>query len=107
MTTNAFWQQGEVQAGRASARPHLAEAPYEQTLLLPPDLVEVRLRLGFIPGDNHMRWQVEAIDPATGELLAMHSKPHHHLSNYEEGLEQAIVRLRLTLSYVLNPDPFP
>lgn len=107
MTTNAFWQQGEIQAGRVSARPQALDDPYTQTVLVPPSVLEVRLRLGFIPSDHHGRWQLEVIDPGSSELLAMHSAHHFALSLLDEELAGVGRRLGLLLEQFLNPDPFP
>lgn len=107
MTTNAFWQQGEVQAGRSLARHQPQYPDYAQTILCPPDVLEVRLRLGFIPADRHGRWQLEVIDPGSGELLAMESRPHYDLSELEETLASVGARLGVLLDSYLDPDPFP
>jgi hypothetical protein len=107
LTTNAFWQQGEVQAGRALARHHDGSTDWNQTLLVPPDVLEVRLRLGFIRADNHGRWQFEVLDPRGRELLAMYSRPHFPLDELEETLAEVGRRLGLLLEAYLDPDPFP
>lgn len=107
MTNNAFWQQGEIQAGRALPRHHFPGDAWNQTALVPPDVLEVRLRLGFIPGDHHGRWQLEILDPRSGELLALHSRPHFPISTTEEALAEVGVRLGALLDGFLDPDPFP
>lgn len=107
MTTNAFWQQGEVQSGRVSVRTSSLEWAHHQTVLVPPEVVEIRLRLGFIPGDHHGRWQLEVIDPGSNELLALYSRPHFPLSTTEEALAEVGARLGALLEDYLNPDPFP
>lgn len=107
MTSKAFWQQGEIQAGRPLARPLDEGSTWSQTLLVPPDVLEVRLRLGFIPREHHARWQIEVLDPQGGELLAMHSRPHFALSTLEEELRGVGARLGVLLDSYLDPDPFP
>lgn len=107
MTNDGFWQQGEVQTGRASARPQFPHDGYQQTVLSPPDVLEVRLRLGFIRADHHGRWQLEVIDPRSRELLAMYSRPHFVLSQLDESLADAGNRLGILLADYLDPDPFP
>lgn len=107
MTSNAFWQQGEIQAGRASSRPLPLEQDWAQTLLVPPDLLEVRLRLGFIIPDKHMRWQIEVTDPSTKELLALHSVPHRPLEDLEDTFAIVGARLWQIVEPLANPDPFP
>lgn len=107
MTINAFWQQGEVQAGRASARPFVVEPGWSQGAMVPPACLEVRLRLGFIPADHHGRWMIEVLDPATKELLAMYSTPHFAISQLEEEMAAVGVRLAVLVDSYLDPDPFP
>lgn len=85
----------------------MSDAPYTQTVLCPPDVLEVRIRLGFIPGDHHGRWQLEVFDPRSHELLAMHSRPHFALSMLDEALGDLGNRLSVLLESYLNPDPFP
>lgn len=75
-------------------------------MLVPPDILEIRVRLGFIPHDRHGRWQVEVLDPSTGELLAMHSMPHFDLHDVEQELGGVGARLGMLLEAFLNPDPF-
>lgn len=107
MTINGFWQQGEVQSGRVSARRNALEPDYAQTCLVPPDVLEIRLRLGFIRADHHARWQLEVIDPGSRELLAMHSCPHFSPALLEEELSGVGARLGMLIESFLDPDPFP
>jgi hypothetical protein len=74
---------------------------------MPPGVLEVRVRLGFIPSDHHGRWQIEVVEPQAGELLAMHSCPHFALSMLDEEMQAVGVRLRVLLEGFLDPDPFP
>lgn len=107
MTSSAFWTQGEIQAGRSLARfPH-QPTRWQQTLIAPPDVIEVRFRLGLIPHDQHGRWQIEVLDPQGNELLALHSMPHFDLRNLEEEMAEVGARLGVLLDGVANPDPFP
>ena len=107
MTTNSFWQQGEIQAGRVSARSPRSEDSYSQTVMEPPDVLEVRLRLGFIRSDHHARWQLEVLNPRSSELLALHSCPHFSPALLEEELAGVGARLGMLIESYLDPDPFP
>jgi hypothetical protein len=107
LTSNAFWQQGEVQAGRSLARPYTPFDSWAQQVLVPPDVLEVRLRLGLIPYDHHGRWLCEVIDPTNRELLAMASMPHFDLRSWEQEAAGAFNRLCASVEDFLNPDPFP
>lgn len=107
MTNSSFWQQGEVQTGRVSARPHALDLDHAQTCLVPPEVLEIRLRLGFIRSEHHGRWQFEVVDPSGGELLAMYSRPHFALSTLDQELAEVGARLGVLLDSYLDPDPFP
>lgn len=107
MTNNGFWQQGEVQTGRVSARPNVAPVDHQQTVLCPPEVLEIRVRLGLIPADHHARWQIEVIDPSTKELLAMYSRPHFTIHTMDEEMAGVGARLGALLQDYLDPDPFP
>lgn len=107
MTTNAFWTQGEVQAGRSLARHPALDETWTQTLLYPPTVAEMRLRVGMIPSEDHLRWQIELLDPQTGEMLAMISRPGRRLSDLEHELSAIGSHLWRLYEGVTNPDPFP
>lgn len=107
MTSKAFWTQGEVQAGRSLARHPALDEAWSQTLLMPAALFEIRVRIGGIPQENHLRWQIEALDPQTQELLAMVSRPACKLSDLELELSDIGNRLWLLFESLTNPDPFP
>ena len=87
-------------------RRHALPTSWEQTLLAPPEVVEVRLRIGVIAGEDHMRWQLEVMDPRTKELLAMEAHPAARFSNLADELPAMGARLWELLSSVTNPDPF-
>lgn len=73
MTNRGFWTQGETQVGRVLSQPHAVDLSWRQEALFPPLMVEGTLRLGVVPADDHLRWQIEVSDPATKELIAMQS----------------------------------
>ena len=56
---------------------------------LPPDAVEITISLGFVPSGDHAQWQVEVKDPATGQLLALASRPHLSMARMMDTLEEA------------------
>ena len=107
MTSNAFWQQGEVQAGRSLARPFDGSTSWTQTLLMPPDVLELRLRLGFILPDHHGRWMIEALDPQGSELLAMRSCPHFSIHDLPDEMQTIGLALHDLMEPLMNPEPFP
>lgn len=106
MTNSAFWTQGEVQAGRVLPGPHALERSHAQTLIFPPPVVEARLRVGLIPGEDHLRWQWEFLDPQQSELLAMRSVPHRRASEVGWWPTQIGRDYEELLLPILDPDPF-
>lgn len=106
MTTNAFWQQGEVQAGRALARPLPGDEEFVQTVLFPPTAVEIRVRVGLLPADDHVRALIEVVDPIEGTLLALRSFWHKRASDvgyWPTWIERTVEEV---LAPILDPDPF-
>lgn len=106
MTSNAFWTQGEVQVGRRSSDPAPVDLHWTQGVLVRPPVLEVRLRVGLIPQDDHVRLQLEVLNPSTSELLAMHSIPHRPLSELDDEMARMGVRLRDVFDQYLDRDPF-
>lgn len=106
MTINAFWNQGEVQAGRVFSRPQSVEADHEQRVFWPPAVLEARIRIGWIPREDHLRWQIEVIDPACQELLAMNSAYHRLISKHGYVPLEIVHRLARFLPPILDPDVF-
>lgn len=106
MTNRAFWHQGEVQVGRPSARTTVHPEEWIQTVLVPPAVIEVQVRLGMIPTENHLRWQIEVLDPSTSELLALATRPACALVELEEELRTVVARLMRLFGPLLDLDPF-
>lgn len=49
---------------------------FYQEALLPPRVVEVRVRLGIIVDSDHCQGQIEVWEPSSGVQLALRSWPH-------------------------------
>lgn len=47
-----------------------------QQRLTPPEVLEVNIRVGLIPSQDHAQVLAEMKDPTTGVLLAQWSSPH-------------------------------
>lgn len=75
---------------------------YQQTLT-PPDIIEVRIRLGVIPQSNHAQAMVELVDPVTGILIANWSQPHANAANWQELLDKATGKAHEYLGDHLEP----
>jgi len=52
-----------------------------QQVLTPPDVFEVRIRLGVVPETDHAQCLVEIFDPVTGVQMGMKSCPHDSIAN--------------------------
>lgn len=75
---------------------------YQQTLT-PPDVLELRLRLGVIPERNHAQAMVELVDPMTGVQVAQWSAPHVHLDGWMTLLEEATRKATAYLADAIEP----
>lgn len=75
---------------------------YQQTLT-PPDVLELRLRLGVIPERNHAQAMVELVDPMTGVQVAQWSAPHVHLDGWMTLLEEAARKATGYLADAIEP----
>ena len=74
-----------------------------QQALTPPEVLEVRVRLGVIPERNHVQAMVELVDPVTGVLVAQWSNPHQHLDSWMALLEEATAKARQYLADSMEP----
>lgn len=54
-----------------------------QQVLLAEEVIEVRIRIGFIPSRDHAQWMVEVVDPTTERLMDAMSRPHMSLQRWE------------------------
>ena len=106
MTNNVFWQQGEIQAGRVIPRPHAVDLAHTQTVLWPPLAIEINVRVGLIPSEDHLRWMIEMKDPGTHELLALRSAWARRISEVGYWPTQLAREIEAMLPAVLDPDPF-
>lgn len=53
---------------------------WTQESLFPPEVVEIRIRIGIVRDAEHCQFLTEVVDPIGGKLLAMVSRPHVPLS---------------------------
>jgi hypothetical protein len=54
-----------------------------QQALTPPDVLEVNIRIGVIPQEDHVQALVELKDPTTDILLGQWSYPHRTMRDLE------------------------
>lgn len=68
----------------------MASSDWYQQVLTPPEVVEVRIRLGLVPETDHAQVLVEIFDPVTGVQGGMKSIPHERLANFPTLLKWAV-----------------
>lgn len=74
-----------------------------QQALTPPDVVELRIRLGLVPERGHAQALVELVDPTTSVQIAQWSAPHVHLDAWQALLEEAVQRGRQYIADSIEP----
>jgi hypothetical protein len=74
-----------------------------QEALVPPEVVEVRIRLGVIPTTDHAQVLVEVLNPVTGVLIAQWSAPHQRLREWPSLLELATHKADELLGAAVEP----
>lgn len=74
-----------------------------QQALTPPDVIELRLRIGVVPERNHAQAMVELVDPMTSVQIAQWSAPHVHLDGWLTLLHEATAKARQYLADTLEP----
>lgn len=75
---------------------------YQQSLT-PPDVVELRIRLGLVPERDHAQVMVELLDPATGVLLAQWSTHHARLRLWKTLLDEAVEKAHEYVGDAVEP----
>lgn len=75
---------------------------YQQSLT-PPEVVEVRCRIGAIPSTDHLQALVEVLDPMTGVLIGQWSYPHARLRQMGGVVEWATTTMRKAVEDTLEP----
>lgn len=76
---------------------------YEQGSIIPPDVVELTLRIGLVDSTSHGQWQFTVTEAPTDTLLAMSSKHHFHSGDWAAELEEIGYLLRTTLEAHISP----
>lgn len=83
----------------------MSEDSWYQQSLTPPTVLELNVRVGMIPEQDHLQALVEIKDPMTGVLLGQASYPHTSMRDLEllvEWIGRKVIRLIDD-----NVDPFP
>lgn len=74
-----------------------------QQVLTPPDVIEVRIRLGLVPETDHAQVMVEMFDPVTNILKAQASIPHDRLTSWARLMDWAAQKADEWLQQELEP----
>lgn len=64
-----------------------------QETLIPPNVVEVTLRLGVVNDGDHLQCAISATNPSTGAVLAMWSIPHRPVTELPSLIADAVREL--------------
>lgn len=74
-----------------------------QQVLTPPEVVEVRIRLGLVPETDHAQVLVEMFDPVTKVQQAMASIPHERIDAWPHLLDWARSKANDWIDSTLEP----
>ena len=74
-----------------------------QQALTPPDVLEINLRVGVIPSQDHVQVLAEMKDPTTGVLVAQWSMPHTTMRGVVDVLDHARRRIDAWLADAVEP----
>ncbi len=106
MTIDGNSMQGEGSVGRVFAVPNRAETSWRQTLLMPPEMVTVRLDLGWYSPEKVGMFAAEASTTGTRELLALEVHPARRYDHLGEWLSAAQRWQGEVVRSLFDPDPF-
>ncbi len=106
MTNNVPLHQGEDAVGRGLPVISRPATCWRQTLLVPPELVTVRLDLGWASQHNVGMFAAEAYVTNTRELLALEVHPSRSYVTMQGWLASALQWQRAVVLDLFDPDPF-
>jgi len=98
--------QGEGSVGRGFAGLNRADTSWRQTLLVPPEMVTVRLDLGWYSPDKVGMFAAEAWTAGTRELLALEVHPARRYDHLGDWLGAAQQWQADVVRSLFDPDPF-
>jgi len=76
---------------------------WTQQSMLPPEVLEVVMRVGVSNGGNHVQIQVEWHDASGGKLLGVHSSPSVSLESLNEQLDEFSAEVRRLVLGAVHP----
>ena len=74
-----------------------------QQALIPPEVLEINVRVGCIPSQDHIQVLVELKEPTTGILLGQWSRPHATLREQVDVIGWAMAKARAALADHTEP----
>lgn len=85
-------------------RQHVTDVKgWEQLQVFPREGFQIDVSVGLLPVENHYQWQIEVRDLATGDLVAMFSRPHFVLDMLDDELSSVLDMLRTWSSVAVDP----
>jgi hypothetical protein len=74
-----------------------------QQALTPPDVLQINVRVGLIPSQDHVQALAEMVDPTTGVQVAMWAHPHTTMREVDRVLDEMRRRIDGWLSDAVEP----
>lgn len=81
----------------------MADDTWYQQALTPPRVLEINLRIGVIPEEDHAQVLLELKDPTNGILIAQHSIPHCTIRDVFGHIGRAKAKACLWIEAETNP----
>jgi hypothetical protein len=106
LTISGKSNQGEGSVGRGFAGPNRGETSWRQTLLVPAEMITVRLDLGWHGPERIGMFAAEASVSGTRELLALEVHPAHRYDSLDHWLGSAQRWQASVVRDLFDPDPF-
>lgn len=79
------------------------EPDWYQQVLTPPDVLEATVKIGVLPGEDHVQTYWEVKDPTTGVLLAAGSVHRATLHGMHGAIERAVRKVQQALADHVEP----
>jgi len=76
---------------------------WEQTSLFPSEVVEMTLKVGMIPGNDHCQVEVETVDRHDGAVLALWSIHHAKMVNLHRVVALAVEEVNRSVNAYSGP----
>lgn len=81
----------------------MPQPTWYQQALTPPDVVEVNVRIGVIPSEDHVQILAEMKDPTTDILIGQWSTHHTTMHGLPDAFERARAHVMMWLAEAVEP----